>query len=488
MNKPREGDLPVIKRFALLAHSGKGNLGDEATMAAAIRNISLRQPGAEIEAFTLNPEDTRERHQVRAHPIRRPRAPIPPPTENREPSPAVSADRIKGRLKESSVIHSVLRGPAASADRIKQGLKQFPLIHTVLRGLRDGVLAVPACFSDLAFLFQSSRRLKGADLLVVVGGGQLGDYFGGAWGFPYTILRWSLLARLRGAQVAFLSVGAGPIGSPLSRTFFRWALSMARYRSFRDEGSRRLIESLGVPTENHVFPDLVHGLPVEESNGRSRGAARVIGINPLPFHDSRYWAEDDPDVYRRYVEKLASFAAWLIEAGHRVILFPTQVVADVPVVHDVEELVQSRLRSLAPEYLDCPPVQSLDDLIAVTAKTDLVVASRFHGIVISLLMNKPVIGLSYDRKTNELMTDVGMGDYVSDIDGFETNWLVSRFERLWGEADAAVDRVRSRRAAYQAALDDQYDLLFGLPSREGDATNPCLASERTCGSPAEAGV
>ena len=54
------------------------------------------------------------------------------------------------------------------------------------------------------------------------------------------------MARARGAKIAFVSVGAGPISSSLSKLLFRWSLSLASYRSFRDEGSRKLIESLGV--------------------------------------------------------------------------------------------------------------------------------------------------------------------------------------------------------------------------------------------------
>jgi len=438
-----------MNRIALLAHIGKGNLGDEATLTAVLRNIALRRPGAEIRAFTLNPEDTRERHGVLAYPLRRPRTPASSSGSNRpstgDEGGAVVADQ---RLIEI----------------VKRRLKRSPLLLGALRRVRDGALAVPAFFSDLAFLFESSRRLKGTDMLVVVGGGQLGDYFGGAWGFPWTILKWTLLARLRGAEVVFLSVGAGPIGSRLSKTFFRWALTPARYRSFRDEGSRSLVESLGAPTGDPVFPDLVHGLPVDEPERRAFDdvvGGVVVGINPLPFQDSRYWAEADPEVYRRYVEKLATFTDWLIDAGHRVVLFPTQVIADVPVVRDVQARVQRGRRSLAPGSLTCPMVRSLDDLFRVIATTDLVVAGRFHGVVVSLLMSRPVVGLAYNKKTDELMTDVGMGEYVADVDRFDVAWLIDRFERIRDEADAAVDRIETRRAEYRAALDDQYDALFG---------------------------
>src|SRR5262245_9654335 len=61
------------KRVLLLSHTGKGNLGDDATLSAVIQSLRLFSPDVEIQALTLNPDDTRERHGVLAYPIRRPR-------------------------------------------------------------------------------------------------------------------------------------------------------------------------------------------------------------------------------------------------------------------------------------------------------------------------------------------------------------------------------------------------------------------------------
>ena len=76
-----------VRKVAVFAHIGRGNLGDEATMAAIIQNVRLRHPCAEIRAFTLNPADTHARHGVPAFPIRR----------LSDPSPATGA-RHKPRL------------------------------------------------------------------------------------------------------------------------------------------------------------------------------------------------------------------------------------------------------------------------------------------------------------------------------------------------------------------------------------------------------
>lgn len=437
-----------LKKIVAFAHSGLSNLGDEATMAAFIENVRRRHPSAEILAFTMNPAETQQRHRIPAYPVRRQHNP------GRGTGPAADSPSA-----------------AAPARRASQWVKRLPVVGTVLRGLRAAARSLASCAAEMVFLVKSSRRLKGTDLFVVVGGGQLTDYFGGPWGFPLTILKWCLLARARGAELAFLGAGAGPLNTRPGKLLVRWALSLASYRSFRDESSRRLVESLGVSGENHVSPDLAHGLrppPAAGANG-----AGVVGINPLPYYDSRYWAEENAGVYQRHVQTLASVAARLIEAGQKVVLFPTQLRADPLVIKDVEALVRERLPGLHSDALTCPPVSSIDDLFAVIAKTDIVVASRFHGVVLSLLLGRLVIGLSYNPKTDDLMTDVGLGEFVMDIGRVEVPWLVSRIERLRGDPERYRQQIEAKRSSYLVILENQYGSLLGGFSRP----EPCLAPQ-----------
>ena len=96
--------------------------------------------------------------------------------------------------------------------------------------------------------------LKDFDYLIICGGGQLDDYWGGAWGLPYTILKWSILAKLRGAALQFVSVGAGPIDAALSRVFFKRALALANYRSYRDAESKKYMAGIGFTEKIPFIP------------------------------------------------------------------------------------------------------------------------------------------------------------------------------------------------------------------------------------------
>ena len=72
---------------------------------------------------------------------------------------------------------------------------------------------------------------------------------------PYSLLGWFFLARMTGTNVIALSIGSERLNTRLGKSFCKWALSMAHYRSFRDRYSRDTMEALGLKGNNPVFPD-----------------------------------------------------------------------------------------------------------------------------------------------------------------------------------------------------------------------------------------
>ena len=80
------------------------------------------------------------------------------------------------------------------------------------------------------------------------------------------------------------------------------------------------------------------------------------------------------------------------------------------------------------------PIQTIEDLVEEISSTDVVVAARFHGVLISYLLNKPVLGISYHTKTEELMTGMGQAAYVLDISRCDLDSLIRLFTSLESSA------------------------------------------------------
>jgi len=443
-------DPLAVKRIGVFGHVGNGNLGDEAIFSVVIQNIKSRYPSADICCFTINPEDTRERHKLAAFPIRR-----------IDKTPERAAPR-----KQEQVVTQENNRSSSPLEQVKAGLKTVPLVYSFLKGIPKIFHSLRAAIKEPGFLLQCRRNLKGVDLLIIAGSQQLIDYVaGGPWGHPYTLFKWVLIAKAQKTKVAFMSCGAGPIQSLLGRFFIRTALSLANYRSYRDEASKKCVEQLGVAEHNPVFPDLVYSLSVNETalnNNSSAVAQPIVGINPLPFLEPEYWVGGSARNYEIYTRKLADFALWLIHRGYAILFFPTQLRADPPVIEDIRVLMNnSGIPDIEKNIIDYP-VHSFDDLTSAISMTDMIIATRFHGVVLSYILNKPVLGIAYAVKTNELMEEMGQGEFALDILRLEPMSLQEQFIALEAQKTTIKKNLTQRISAYRQALDVQYDRVFRL--------------------------
>jgi polysaccharide pyruvyl transferase WcaK-like protein len=436
-------------RIGVFGHYGHLNLGDEAIIVALLENIRRRRPDAELCAFSDNPEDTRCRHGVPAFPIDRttfvPGVSDVPPAEGHAAG-SLDGGGLKARLKEIG-----------------------PLVR-VVRAARGLIATMRAIWAEAKFVPTALRSLRDVDLFIVAGSNQFLDNWGGPWGFPYRVLRWSILARLSGAKLAFMSVGAGPIDRLLSRILARTALLFSHYTSFRDDASRRLIESRGFRRGGAVYPDLAHSLSVADmrGTGTAPGTLRrrpTVGINPMPMFHGFYWCYPDEAKYQRYVERLAMFSARLIREGYPVFFFGTQK-DDEETFHDVHKRLREELgESATPDrlYRRC---EHVSELMAALASADFVVTTRFHGTVLALLAERPVLAICYYRKARDLMREMGQTDYAIEFEDFDVDDAWRRFEILEQNRLVEQEKIRKRNVEYREALDRQYEYVLGrlLPS------------------------
>jgi polysaccharide pyruvyl transferase WcaK-like protein len=439
--------------IGVLGHYGNANLGDEAIIQAVMDEIRRRWPDAAVYAISNNPGDSAARYGVPAVSVYHGGLVEPPPGPVAPPeAPATSASPRSGAAG----------GPGQPTGR-RGGLLRR------VRRLAAGLLhASAAVGGELGRAWRCYRRARGLDLLLVAGSNQMLDNFGGPWGFPYLNFRWSLLARLAGCRVAWLSVGAGPLEAPLSRRLVRASVRLADYVSVRDEGSRRLLAEIGVRRACRVFPDLAHGLRHDDGHRAAHGGARpgggrpVVGINVMPIYDERYWPERSRDKYRRYVRELAALTTALIGDGREVFLFGTHP-KDALVAEDVLEALAAGPGGPAARSIPVRASRRVEELLEVIESADAVVATRFHGALLSLLCERPVLALCYYRKTRELMLEHGqdaeLAVALDDFDGLEA---ARRVGRLLDRAEDLAAAMRPRSKDCRAALAEQYELVFQL--------------------------
>ncbi|MBS0375266.1 MAG: polysaccharide pyruvyl transferase family protein [Proteobacteria bacterium] len=422
-------------------------MGDQAIVGACLEALRRDPSVGRITLICLNPARVRALHGVATFPITGLAvhfyssvadlfAPDEPATDARGPS----AD------------HPVQR-PSGAGPRWRGWLKSIPGARSTVGALRRLLERAANAPRELLWLWRSWQLVGTLDLLMVAGGGQLDEEWGGPWGHPYSLARWASLCSLRRRPFVIASVGFCRVESFLARGFIRRALKAARYLSCRDPGSAAAADALLRRRKSVVVADLACGLALDPGADATNGIARVI-VSPIAFGRPGSWPVPDPALYQRYLAALAEFTAGLERAGHPITIITTSSPDWIAVTEFAALLSAARSADARP--LDVRRPRSLEELRAILAAGDVVVASRLHGVILSHLAARPVLAISFDRKVDAHLEDFDQGDLRLDIRTVSAEALQRQFADMLARREAIVAHLRRIASERRSAVLDQF--------------------------------
>ncbi|GLU28167.1 exopolysaccharide biosynthesis protein [Brucella sp. NBRC 12950] len=391
------GGDPFMK-IGLFGQFGSGNTGNDGSLEAMLRLLDRICPNAQLVCICSRPDVISEKYEIASAPV----------------------------------------GQPASENRL-------------MRTLNSVLLHVPRRLSG----FVSAVSLaQGLDFIIVPGTGILDDFNENPFGWPFAVLRWSVAAKIAGARLAFISIGAGPVTLPLSRFFVRRASMLASYRSYRDQVSLDFMRSLGVISINDVVTaDIAFSLPTVEESVRKVGT-QTIGLGIMDYKGWRKNAADASLIYDTYLDKMAKLLDQLLAQGKQVRLL-TGDRADFKAVEDLlKRLAMHKSNSIIFE-----PALSLNQLMQQIAQVDIVVASRYHNIVCALAMGRPAISVAYAKKNDALLHDTGLSQFCHHIENFEPTTLQAQIERMLLQKDQLSIDVKAGVKQYRERLNVQEEML-----------------------------
>lgn len=442
-----------VRVAALISPSGHGNLGDEAILASTIENIRLRLPDIRFVGITLNPDDTRQRFGIDAFPI----------AAISRPGYLVCGEPLAASIDFGAIGNRSEDDPSRAARRSIGRAITGTLIGVLKVGLKR-VLPRQITWNmlqEIRHLRAAYRLVRNVDLLIVAGGGQIDDTWGGPWGQPYALFKWANLARVAGKPVVVASVGFGTLRTPLSRWFARRALMSARYRSFRDDESLRLMQQVGHDQLDPIQPDLAfcldrHALLADVRRSSGHG---IACLSPMIYLDPITWPTKNAASYERYLDHLADLASRLLADWQQLML----VSSDGPDRRSVAALYARLAAEVSPVELarvSMPDTDTVDRFLAVVARADVFVGSRLHGLLLALLGGTPVVALAYDRKVGALMRAMGLETHCLDIEHFDSSAVLAQIEPIAAESGPIRERIISRVREFSASLQAQFDRLL----------------------------
>lgn len=399
---------PSPRRVALFGPYVSRNLGDTATQMAVIQNLRQRRPDLQILGISPEPEDTLRSLGIAAFPL-------------------AGYGPIAGDLGPYQDLSS-----SAQADVWRRPYS--PVI--VLR---------------------IARFVRTLDLLIVSGGGQLDDFWGGAWNHPWSMLLWTTLARRYGIPVVYLAVGLDGLKAPLSRRFSLLALKISSRRLFRDSRTYEELQALGLTKPSSVCPDLVFALSfepvkVQKTDDRRQGFAVISPIS------RKTWSRQETDIHVHYMEALAAVGHELARRGCALRIVCSQTVMDL----DDANTLALRLRSDGITEIEVHDAPHVSDFIQSVQGADVVVASRLHAVILSLVAGCPVLAVAHLDKVRAVMNDIGLPGYCLPLQQVKSKQLCELACEALERSDELRQHVIKNAMNFRLRLEGIFDDIAAL--------------------------
>lgn len=395
-------------RIGLMGPFVSRNFGDTAIQTAVIQNLRRRCPGVEIVGICTEPEDTERTHGIDAFPL--------------------------------------------AWDRSRDGSEPLPWLPWRVRGPMQRVLQWPRILGIV----------RGLDLLVISGGGQLDEFWGGPYRHPYLLYAWTMAARCLGVPVAAFGVGWDQVESRAGQWFCVRAMGCAGYRYVRDEGTLQFLRRAGLTGPVDVGADpafglLGHGTPVLEPAVAPR---RFVVISPISMNAVRV---EQRATHATQLEQLGRACGQWMQRGFDIRFVCTQPTMDGPWIPALTGGLPQG--GVGPGWR-IVPVTGVDEYLSQVSGATFVVAARLHGLILALVTGAPVIGISYSRKIARLLQDLSLDAYLFEPGQATEADLLEKSQGLLDREAALRESIRGQLHAAGTQLDAAYDSLLALATRK----------------------
>ena len=318
---------------------------------------------------------------------------------------------------------------------------------------------------------KSLHKIMEADSIFVKGGGMIHSY--GAITDFYSVyyqLYLIMLAIRYHKPVYILPNSIGPLKSKLVRKLVVNILKKCKLVTLRENISYQLIhEDLRI--HSYCSPDIGFYLCPSEKNwmdylrnkGIPVGNKKCVAITMRPYRFSGY--AHAHLLYEKYKSSVVNLVTYLAYNAYHITFFahtlgPSAHEDDRIALREVMDVLPMEVKSsvsyIEDFSLDCKDVEK------IYSYYDFIVGTRFHSVIFSLNVGVPSIAIAYGgNKSQGIMKDLGIDEFVVDMDKLAENSLVELFKKL----EKQQCDYRNKLSKLKEKMNDSRQSLIALIQR-----------------------
>jgi colanic acid/amylovoran biosynthesis protein len=349
-----------------------------------------------------------------------------------------NGDRFEGVPMQHSLMYYVLE----EQNRIRQALRAVLVVASTL------LWAVSYRMLKLSLPLPKRIRTavhcyRDADLIIPVGGG----YILSNRGFINTVRLFLTVypfffSRMLGKKTINYSQSVGPFGTKFQEWLAKQSVKQLTGIIVRESISHRLISEWHIKTPCVLSIDSGFSFETREQvNVRSLYDVpedrMLVGVTVRDLFANKRDQE-------RYEREIAAICDTIIETHRAIILFIPQVTvehnADDDRVSGKRTHGYMRHQDSARVATEC---YSHHVIKAMYAGLDYLIGTRFHSVIFALTSYVPAIAIGYGRKSQGIMNDLDLGEWVVQAEHVEHAAMSELFDRLVRERESYLAQLHA---------------------------------------------
>lgn len=184
---------------------------------------------------------------------------------------------------------------------------------------------------------------------------------------------------------------------------------------------------------------------------RDRSEIIRVGLNIIdPYGGYGLRDNEKRKIFLKNLSNSIEDLIYNLQENERVTLgFINTVEIDYNLVEEIKNKNSFILKRVPINYYSKDPRGILETI----QKFDIIIATRFHSVVLSILLEKLVIPILYEDKVKSLVNEIGLKDYAVEYDNFEKLMLgilpvqdiLRKFNKIIKEREKVMSKIKTEK-------------------------------------------